>query len=231
MPHFEIAGATDIGKVRKKNEDCFSFCSDIASFAVVADGIGGHVHGDVASHLCCDGLTAAFKSWSKREQQSASKAEKLLCNSVRKVNESIYERNVRDQNPLPMGCTVCAAVFSEDFIVAANAGDSRLYTLENGRLRRLTEDHTVKHNGINCLYLAVGITKTMTPEMFTFPSTGNGRFLLMSDGVYNSLAEEKIAEILSAAETADEAVRNIITQANANGGVDNLTVIAAIKRS
>ena len=138
---------------------------------------------------------------------------------------------MKEQNPLPMGCTVCAAVFSDDFIVAANAGDSRLYILENGRLRRLTKDHTVRHNSMNCLYLAVGITKTMSPEMFRFPSPEEGRYLLMSDGVYNSLAEEKIAEIFSAAATANEAVRDIISQANANGGVDNLTVIAVIKRS
>lgn len=231
MPHFEIAGATDTGKMRKKNEDCFSFYSDIAAFAVVADGIGGHVHGDVASRLCCDSLTAAFKSWSKREQSSDSKSEKLLCGSIRKVNEYIYDRNVREQHSLPMGCTVCAAVFSDDFVVAANAGDSRLYILENGRLRRLTKDHSVKHNGMNCLYLAVGITKTMAPEMFHFPSPEEGRYLLMSDGIYNSLAEDKIAEIFSAAATANEAVQNIIFQANANGGVDNLTVIAVIKRS
>ena len=231
MTKFELAGATDTGKVRKKNEDCFSICTDTAAFAVVADGIGGHVHGDVASKLCCDGLTAEFKSWNRRVLESDSKIRKMLCSSVKKVNEAIFERNVREQNPLPMGCTVCAAVFSDDFIIAANAGDSRLYVLEDGKLRRLTEDHTVNHNGINCLYLAVGITKTMSPEIFTFPAPENSRFLLMSDGVYNSLAEDRIADIFSAASTAKEAVENIISQANANGGVDNLTVIAAIKRS
>ena len=61
MQHYEVAGATDIGQIRKKNEDSFSISSGIVTLAVVADGIGGHVHGDVASRLCCEGLADAFK--------------------------------------------------------------------------------------------------------------------------------------------------------------------------
>lgn len=230
MQHYEVAGATDIGQIRKKNEDSFSVISGIVSLAVVADGIGGHVHGDVASQLCCEGLADAFKAYRKRDSLSEKKAQKFLSDSVKTVNESIFERNVKEQNPLPMGCTVCAAVFAPEFVAVASAGDSRLYMLEDGRLRQLTEDHTVKHNGMNCLFLAVGITKTMAPQVLAFPAPEKSRFLLMSDGVYNSLDEKSIAAILSNAETARDAANEIILQANANGGVDNLTVIAAIKR-
>lgn len=231
MAHFEVAGATDTGRVRKKNEDSFSICSDTAALAVVADGIGGHVHGDVASKMCCEGIAAAYRECGRREKESVTKAQKFLSETIQLVNNKIYERNVEEQNPLPMGCTVCAALFSEKFVAAANAGDSRLYMLEDGKLKRLTEDHTVRHNGMNCLYLAVGITRTMTPQLFAFPAPENSRFLLMSDGVYNSLDEERIAAIFSSAATAQDAVNEIIRQANGNGGVDNLTVIAAIKRS
>ena len=231
MPHFEVAGATDTGRVRKKNEDSFSISPGTAVLAVVADGIGGHVHGDIASKMCCAGLAEAFQECGKRDKESVTRAQKFLTGAVREVNEAIFERNVKEQNPLPMGCTVCAAIFADSFIAAANAGDSRLYMLEDGKLSQLTEDHTVKHNGINCLYLAVGITRTMTPQTFAFPSPENSRFLLMSDGVYNSLDEESIARILAASESAQEAADEIIRQANANGGGDNLTVIAAIKRS
>ena len=94
MPHFEVAGATDTGRVRKKNEDSFSISPGTAVLAVVADGIGGHVHGDIASKMCCAGLAEAFQECGKRDKESVTRAQKFLTGAVREVNEAIFERNV-----------------------------------------------------------------------------------------------------------------------------------------
>ena len=230
MSLFDTAGATHVGKVRHNNEDSYIICNGSFLLSAVADGIGGHAHGEVASMLSCTGLAEKFKSCKFEEIPSAEEFKNIFSGWVKEINLKIFERNKAEKNPLPMGSTLCAAIFTEKYTVCANAGDSRLYCLENGRLRQLTNDHTVRHNGNNFLCRAMGVTPDMAPEMFVFEPTLADRYILVSDGVYNSLPEKDIAEILSNAADARSAADGIIERANANGGVDNLTVIAVIKR-
>lgn len=228
MPPFEIAGATDIGLVRKKNEDNFIICNRSCSLAAVADGIGGHAHGEIASMLCCRGIAERFISGD--EFNSAEEAAESLLKWVGEVNSTIFERNKLERNPRPMGTTLCAAIFMDDVVISVNAGDSRLYKLENGTLRKLTRDHTVEQNGAHLLYRAVGITPKIKSDLQILPADAE-RYVLMSDGIYNSLDEERIAWLLENASSPGSAVETIISHANQNGGVDNLTVIAAFRRS
>lgn len=228
MSAFEISGATDIGKVRRKNEDSFVVCNRNVSLAVVADGIGGHSHGEIASMLCCRGMAEYFTS--AEEITSVQEAADLLTQWGKKVNSSIFERNKKERNPRPMGTTLCAAIFLDNEIVSANAGDSRLYMLKDDKLQQLTRDHIVKQNGIQMLYRAVGISHELKLDIKILPAEAD-RYILVSDGIYNSIDEKTIADILASEAAAEDIVKALITSANDNGGIDNLTAVAAIRRS
>ena len=231
MFSFDTAGATHTGKVRHNNEDSFVICKSNTPLAVVADGIGGHANGEVASLMCCNGMEENFKSSPPAVNISSERAGKLLKKYVCDINSRIFERNKQEKHPLPMGSTLCAAMFFQEFIICANVGDSRLYFLENGKIRSVTRDHTVVHNGGHYLSRAMGVIPQVEPDIFTLVHPAADRYILMSDGVYNSLAEEKISVLLDKAATAQEAAESIIEQANKNGGVDNLTVIAVIRKN
>ena len=231
MSLFDTAGATHVGRVRKNNEDSYVICNGQILLAAVADGIGGHAHGEIASMLCCTGLAAKFNACKDLQEYDSAKTGEQLCSWIEEVNSSIFERNKAEKNPLPMGSTLCAAIFTEQFTVCANVGDSRLYCLDEDReLLLLTHDHTVRHNGGNFLSRAVGIVHKARPDVFVFKADISDRYVLVSDGIYNSLSENEIAEILAAGTDAGTTANEMIKRANECGGVDNLTVAAVFRR-
>lgn len=230
MSLFDAAGATDIGKVRENNEDSYVICNGEILIAAVADGIGGHAHGEIASMLSCVGIAEKFKAFKFPDKLEAENLRNTLANWIEDVNRKIFERNKAEMNPLPMGSTLCTAIFAEDFTICGNVGDSRLYCLADGKLKQLTRDHTVLQQGMSLLCRAMGIAPKARPETFIFDAALSDCFILMSDGIYNSISENDIADILKNSKTARMATDRIIECANQNGGVDNLTVITVFRK-
>ncbi len=218
--------ATDIGRVRDGNED--SYLSQEPLFAV-ADGMGGHKGGEVASQLALDTLESGFRM------------ESGLAEQIRGANAAVFERSRADTAVQGMGTTLTAVVLHDMAATFAHVGDSRAYLLRAGDLRRLTEDHTLVnrlvrsgeiteaeaevHPHRSVLTRALGTDPGVEVDEFTVTLTDGDRLLLCSDGLTGMVTEEQIAAILGAAPDPQDAADRLVRAANRAGGVDNITVV------
>ena len=223
-------GATNVGKVRKNNEDAFKI-SDKENIYLLADGMGGHLGGEFASSMAVQDL------------------EKLLINvrnkteikeAIEEVNRKIYQKSLEDENLSGMGTTLSMVKILEDHLYFANIGDSRIYRLKDGSLTQLTiddsyvnyllevgaitSDQAKDHPKKNVLLKALGTTEDIEVFVQEVQWQEDDLYLLCSDGLTNMLDEEEIQEILSSYE-AKEAVDILIDRALGRGGKDNITVI------
>jgi len=222
-----VAAGTDIGHVREGNED--SFISMDPLFAV-ADGMGGHAGGEVASGLALETIERLF-----------TRGEGDLAEQVHEANRVVFERSMLDRSVAGMGTTLTAALLEGERVRLAHVGDSRAYLLREGELRRLTEDHTLVHRMVlegelteaeaevhphrNILTRVLGVAPDVeVDELWLDPRPGD-RLLLCSDGLTGMVPDERVAEILRAERDPHRAVERLIREANEAGGVDNITVI------
>jgi serine/threonine protein phosphatase PrpC len=223
----EAGFATDVGRVREGNEDAYLVEPPLYA---VADGMGGHRGGDVASQLAL----ATIEDLSKQGKGS-------LGEQVREANRLVFERAAEDRRLAGMGTTLTAAVISPEGAHLAHVGDSRAYMLRAGALRRLTEDHTLvnrmvrageisekeaeQHPHRNVLVRALGTEPDVDVDEESVGLLDADRLVLCSDGLTGMVAEEQIQAILEAAATPQEAADRLVRTANRAGGVDNITVL------
>ncbi len=219
-----VGVATDIGRVREKNED--SYLVEEPLFAV-ADGMGGHKGGDVASQLALETI----------EGEPAAD----LGQRLRDANAAVFERSQSDRSVTGMGTTVTAVVVEGTSALFAHVGDSRAYLLRAGDLRQLTDDHTLVarmvktgeiteaeaevHPHRSVLTRALGTEPDVIVDEFDVALTDGDRLLLCSDGLTGMVTEEQIVAILSAAPDPQDAANRLVRAANRAGGVDNITVV------
>ncbi len=243
--HGTYAYKTDIGMVRKTNEDqaLILMNSDNEVFMVVCDGMGGAEKGDVASKLAIDQLSEAFKK--KRKHHFAFNDKQWITKACKTANKKIYSlseklrKSEKRNEPLGMGCTMVAALISGDRLMIANIGDSRAYRLENGSLKQLTKDQTYvdylvrtgklseegakTHPDRHVLTNALGVYNSLSISIDEHRYNGE-TILLCSDGLYNNLETKEIANILSTDERTDQKVISLISVANHEGGSDNIGI-------
>jgi PPM family protein phosphatase len=241
---FEVAASvqTDVGRVREINEDSgrFSRPSDPATLStkgvllVVADGMGGHSAGEVASGMAVDLVPRLYYG-------SARPAPDALREAVEEANRRIYAASLADASKNGMGttCTSLAVVGDEAF--AAHVGDSRLYMMREGKVYLLTEDHSAvmemvklglitpaearTHEDKNVILRALGTSPEVEVSMLTpFRVRAGDKYLLCSDGLYDLVTDEEIGRELEAAEDIHAAGERLIAVAKARGGHDNITV-------
>jgi protein phosphatase len=221
------AAATDVGLVREGNED--SYLTEEPLFAV-ADGMGGHRGGEVASQLAVETLEKLFK-------QGAGE----LPDQVQEANRVVFERSVLDRKVAGMGTTLTAALVEGDRVRLAHVGDSRAYLLRDGKLRLLTEDHTLVHRMVSegeiskeeaethpqrsVLTRALGVDTVVDVDDDTFQVRTGDRLLLCTDGLTSMVPEDEIEEMLRTVPDPREAAERLVRMANAAGGVDNTTVV------
>ena len=222
------ASATDIGLVRDHNEDALLLREPL--FAV-ADGMGGHLGGEVASSAALERLAAVFD-----ERGSDGLAE-----AVHEANAEVFAQSVRDAEVAGMGTTLTAAVLVGTDLLLAHVGDSRAYLLHDGELRRLTEDHTLvgemvrkgslserqarSHPQRSILTRALGIEPAVEVDRLSLPIGDRDRVLLCSDGLNSMIEDSEIRRILSDEGEPRAACDRLVEAANAMGGVDNTTVV------
>jgi protein phosphatase len=229
------AVATDPGRVRASNQDR-AIVGD--GFLAVADGMGGHVGGEIAARLAVE---AVERSYAARPTADG------LVAAVHKANEDIYTHGVRDQGLRGMGTTLTAAALVEtglgSQVVVASVGDSRAYLFGAGGLRQLTEDHSLVeemvrrgeitereaffHPHRHILTRALGVDSQLDVDSWTIDVAEGDRILLCSDGLTNECPDDEIAEILAANADPDSAARALVVRALEHGGNDNVTVIVA----
>ena len=237
------AGESHRGLLRRKNEDsfCVVYSGDRKSIlAVVADGIGGHSRGEVASYICCRELANAFLK-NVKNLTDAEKTKNFLSEELEKINNSVYQRNRANRGlKRPMGTTVNAVVFLPDSLVMANAGDSRLYQLlpAEDESKQLSTDHSFKaavaavpgkerFKGMeNVIYRAVGLHRNFEIELKAFPLVAGSRYFICTDGMYRHLPEKTISATLRNAALPRNALDVFMRTALVGGGKDNITGIA-----
>jgi len=231
MAVFRAGLRSDTGQVRSNNQDLGVIGT--SAFAV-ADGMGGHVAGEVASRMAIESF-------------SASPIETLgdLLDRVNDANRSIYERSRTDGQLRGMGTTLCAVALvragGSEQLVVANVGDSRVYVLEHNQLRQITRDHSFvedlvaageispeearHHPNRNILTRALGIEATVEIDTWELYPFAGDRYLLCSDGLFNEVDDPTIAEALRTIEDPQEAADVLVRLANERGGHDNITVM------
>jgi serine/threonine protein phosphatase PrpC len=227
---------TDVGRARAGNEDSY-FCG--RTVFAVADGLGGHQGGEVASAAAVEPLAAL----DGHEFADPGEAAEALTAGIRDGNMAILERAAGDPGLWGMGTTVTAAALAaERHLQLAHVGDSRAYLLRDGSLAQLTTDHTIVgelvrrgrltpeqaavHPERSILTRAVGLDPRVpvdTPDPLELHD--GDQVLLCSDGLTEAVDDDRIAELLSAADDGDAACRSLIDAANAAGGPDNITVV------
>jgi len=226
-------GASDVGRVRQGNED--ALLAEHGVF-VVADGMGGHNAGEVASELAVTTMRSALRD-------SVTSTEQLR-ELVQQANTSIYTASLDDSTQRGMGTTLTALVMIPgvaDRVLVANVGDSRTYVLRDGQLSRITTDHSYvqelvnegvitaddarKHPQKNIVTRALGIDRYVAVDVFSHNMQPGDRFLLCSDGLVDEVTDADITQVLLDNPQASDAATALVAAANVAGGRDNTTVI------
>jgi protein phosphatase len=235
----QMVTATDVGLQRKNNEDACALVEE-AGLCVVADGMGGHLGGEIASNIAIETVTDAFKDRPRNGQDERKDAE-LLTKCVKTANKEIYRRGNADAALKNMGTTIVATVLAGDYLVTANVGDSRIYRLRDSKLQQLTEDHSWvgelrKKNLIseedarshplkNIITRALGMEPTVEVDVKWEKAKSGDLYLLCSDGLTDLVPDAEISEVMVAGgDKLDEISKSLIEAANAAGGTDNITV-------
>ena len=241
----EFFAKTDIGRVRKNNEDTYfakSFNDEVSLF-IVADGLGGYLSGEVASKILVDKISKYIEdNISTIQKQDSKKITNILKVSLCLANEEIYRLEKTDEKYKGMGTTIVLLLVVCGKLYYMSVGDSRMYYIENdlSNIQQITSDDTyvnelLKTNIINkedaknhpqrhVLTKAIGILKKTTANVEILDKT-SGYIMLCSDGVTNMLNDEDILKIFQS-NSFENVVQKIVNNANLNGGVDNITVIA-----
>jgi protein phosphatase len=231
----EYAWRTDIGRVRSRNEDSVAVDAGVG-LLVVADGMGGHNAGDVASRMAIEGVIGAM-------QGSVGEDDQRLVAAVRQANEAIYAAAGEDYERSGMGTTVVAVWLRPTRLVVAHVGDSRLYRLRDGIIEALTRDHSqvqdLVDRGIltpaqarastrrNFLSRALGTDPDVVIDSAAHTPAAGDVYLLCSDGLTNMVEDEEIVALVRDAASLGAAAESLVAQANERGGRDNISVALA----
>ena len=248
----DTSGYSDIGMVREGNEDSFVLAPEMGFFAV-ADGMGGHNAGEVASRMAIDVLrayleraTAAGSMPDDGKNPVYSDAANLLASGIRYANRVIYESTRHNPAWRDMGTTIVAAVLNENLLSIAHVGDSRAYLLRGGGIIALTEDHSLVaeqlrsgqisretaelSNERNVITRALGLETEPEVDLCDLLLAPEDRILLCSDGLTTMVTEAKIRSIVLGSRNPNEICRLLVEEANNNGGKDNITVAVILVR-
>ncbi len=246
----EVAGQTDVGRKRNHNEDNFAIMAEYGLY-VVADGMGGHASGEVASKMAVDALQEFFaataddpeRTWPYKMDRSKGYEENRLVTGIKLCNLRIYENAQRNAKQRGMGTTLVTLFAVEDGIYLAHVGDSRIYRLRDGKIDLLTEDHSLLNDykkmkrlteeeianfpHKNVIVRALGMKDTVKVDTrFETPRAGD-TMLLCTDGLSGPVTDERMLEIIESAPDLPTASNRLIEAANENGGPDNITCVLA----
>ena len=254
MPHRLVAaGLSDVGRMRHVNEDSLWFHAGQQAW-VVADGMGGHAAGQVASQLAIQEIATFITDtrhhpqfvWPFEPDLTRSVEENILINALRVANVRIYNKSVKEPKYFGMGTTAVAAIrASNDELVIATVGDSRCYRFRRGVLSQLTIDHSLLNHliyqlklspeeamektGTNVIIKALGLDIDVEVDLVSSPLIAGDLFLLCSDGLSDLVSNEQMTELIQHySGDLHQLTQQLIDHANAAGGTDNISVICML---
>jgi len=244
-------GKTHRGKVRKTNQDAI-FIDPRNKCFVVADGMGGHKGGDIASQL----TVKIFSDHFTRLDRNKPKKTEDVQNCILKANRLILEKSGKEQLLKGMGTTIVSMLIEDNKAYFSNVGDSRAYLISQGQLYQLTKDHSLVQEKLNLgiysrkdaakdkmknvLVRTIGFEDNINIDRFEYTISKNDIFLICSDGLYGKVFDKEILEVitgmipdpsLATTQTLDQTAEALIEKANEYGGNDNISLVLAIAQS
>ena len=247
----EAAGRTDTGLKRDGNEDAFCSADDLGLY-IVADGMGGHRAGEVASRIAVDTIRDSYKKWAKEKtpeeeifgvpDASLSSMGNFVRSSIRLANRIIFELASDHKEYEGMGTTIVVLLISPDLVIAANVGDSRLYLVRDGNIERLSKDHTIVSEQIelgimteedaasspmkHILTRTLGSSHDVDAEVFEIEPSAHDRFVLCTDGITDLIKDEEILSMTKEEESPESLCHQFIDTVLDRGAHDNATVVS-----
>ncbi len=233
------AAMTDIGRKRKVNQD-YVYASDfpvgnLPNLYIVADGMGGHKAGDLASSYAVEKIVDMVTR--SAEERPAL----ILQKAVRYANYCLLEKASESEEYQGMGTTLVMLTVCGEEALAANIGDSRLYEVAQGGIRQISEDHSLvaelvkkgelspqearRHPDKNIITRALGIQEEPEMDLYPFPVRKGNRYLLCSDGLSNMVEDEELGAIAGEDANLYEIAGRLVSRANEHGGLDNIAVV------
>jgi len=248
MVYVDSAGITDVGRKRDKNED--SMLIDLnCNLFVVADGVGGHRAGEVASNLAIQTIKDYIEKNSKKNMpvdvfdadDVVFDDANLLVSSIKAANSEVYNRSTANESLKGMASTLSAVLVSDEMIFTANVGDSPIYLVSNGEIELVSVAHTLSNeqkkisdasdqaieideSSKNMLTRCIGIKETVKVDFCELPYIKGDQLIICSDGLSGKVSEKEIFNIVTCHNT-EKACRLLVDLANERGGDDNITVI------
>src|SRR5580692_7567854 len=243
------AGLSDVGLQREHNEDTFIVLNEYDLY-VVADGMGGHRAGDVASRIATETISEFFKStanddvtWPFHFDTNLSEEENRLLTGIRVANRQIFERSTRSREYHGMGTTVVGAMFSpkKQRMYIGHVGDSRCYRVRGGKIQQLTRDHSLINDYLvampdlteeqrselpkNVITRALGMQDQVVVDLQHDDPRSGDVYILCSDGLSGMMTDEEIRQIVTGSPDIRVACKKLIERANEQGGEDNITAV------
>ncbi len=235
------AGRTHTGLVREINQDSYlviELSEQKALAVVLADGMGGHNAGELASSLAVEYAAEQTKAKDFTGKNFASQITQIM----EEANKLVYTKSLQDITHVGMGTTMIMAIVADSEINIGHVGDSRVYILRNGELKRITTDHSLveellqsgaitteeaeNHPSKNVITKALGCEPKIYIDNYKREIENGDKMLLCSDGLTNMVKEQEIRNVLTGTEDPEEAVDKLIEKANNYGGEDNVTAVA-----
>ena len=234
---------TNIGIKRNTNQD-YAFTSEhsvgnLPNILIVADGMGGHKAGEVASEQAVNAVLESI-----RQNESTDKIS-IIEEAITEANKKVLNMATSDEKFKGMGTTLVVATLEDNVLYVANVGDSRLYLIDDNEIRQITRDHSLvqemislgeldkesarTHTNKNVITRAIGVDKKIVADFFEVDIAEKTKILLCSDGLSNMVEDNQINEIIESCEgmTLEDTVHKLIDTANENGGMDNIAVVLA----
>lgn len=236
-----ILALSDVGKVRETNQDYYYIFQedDEIKLAILADGMGGYNGGEIASKLATENIKDYIKNNLYSTLPDKKEIEKLILSAIEYANMVVYEKSKEDENLNGMGTTLEVCLIYNNIVYIAHIGDSRVYLIRNGKIEKLTTDHSyvenlvkegkiskeeaINHPKKNIITKALGCTAFAEPDVIQKKMEKKDIIVMTSDGLTNKLTDKQIYEIIE--KDIETSVRNLINEANELGGNDNITTI------
>jgi len=245
----KAAGITDVGLKRESNEDYFSIDNALGLY-IVADGMGGHLAGEVASKVAVEVINKNVKRWIAQHtsddelfdypDSALTKTGNYLLSGIKLANRVIYELSKVYTEYKGMGTTIVALSIMPSVAIAANVGDSRLYLVRGNTIEPLSKEHNMVTEQLemgliseeeakvsplkHILTRNLGSSDTVDVDVFEIEPRNNDRFLLCTDGLTDLVSDREILEIVKNGKDPEHLCRQLIVKANGAGGSDNVTV-------
>lgn len=245
-----FSGDTNVGMRRTHNEDSFFLPVD-ERLAIVADGMGGHASGEVASQMAVATIVEYFRAtsedqtltWPFKVDRGLMADISRLKTAIKLANLRIHEAAQRDPNCKGMGTTLVSTLFLDDKVIVGHVGDSRVYRVRDTEIEQLTEDHSLINDYVkmkrmtaeeaaawphkNVIVRALGMKDTVAVDIHSETPRLGDCYVVCSDGLSGMISDESIRDVVHTEHDLDKATERLIALANAGGGMDNVTVVLA----